>query len=115
MYDDGVTNLPSVSSGPDRIYNEIYDFGPGDFNKIPVGCPYIYGFGTNEIGWDVKAPEKEGCTPVSPFVPDYKGTTNVLTTNSKYYTLANYSGGPNPSLDPARYIFPGDSSDPLAF
>jgi hypothetical protein len=115
MYDDGVTNLPSVSSGPDRIYNEIYDFGPGDFNKIPVGCPYIYGFGTNQIGWDVKAPEKEGCTPVSPPVPDYKGTTNVLTTNSKYYTLANYSGGPNPSLDPARYIFPGDSSDPLAF
>lgn len=116
MYDDGVANLPSVSSGPDRIYNEIYDFGPGDFNTIPVGCPYIYGFGTNEIGWDVKAPEKEGCTPVSPPVDDYKGTTNVLTTNSKYYTLANYSEGPNPpSLDPARYIFPGDNSDPLAF
>ena len=119
MYDTGLTALPLASSGPDRIYNEIYDLGPGSnqgSDPLPQNnCTYNYGFSPGQIGWDVKNPREPGCTPVSPVVPDYKGTTNRDTTNSKYYTLANYTGGYNPSRNPARYIFTGDASDPLAF
>jgi len=121
MYGTGVDKLPLASSGPDRIYNEIYDLGPGTnqgSNPIPQNnCTYEYGFGAGQIGWDVKNSETKGigCTPVPGQTP-FKGTTSLLTTSSKYYTLANYTKDSNPSLDPARYIFPGGSSaDPLAF
>ena len=120
MYGTGVDNLPSASSGPDRIYNEIYDLGPGSNQGKPIplnNCTYGYGFESGQIGWDVKNSETTniGCTPVRGQTP-FKGTTNLLTTSSKYYTLANYTKDSNPSQDPARYIFPGGSSaDPLAF
>ena len=84
-------------SGPDRIYQEIYDLDPTGLNAREADilydncCDYYFGFESlGQIGWGVKitqnVPGKDpnaisGCwgsnCPTNQTTPNYKGTTDT--------------------------------------
>jgi hypothetical protein len=111
MFTNGLDNLQKESKGPGRVYQECYDKGP----DVSKQCPYKYGFLNGQKGWDVKGHKSFNFCGTN-FTP-FKGTSDMNTTASKYYTLANYiePGKGYPANAPWLYIVPPDGSDPLRF
>jgi len=120
----GNNNITVDNVGPDRIYQEVYDSDPTAAKcKGQPGRPYPdnqrccdYDFGKNpgEIGWGVKItqpvpgkPAAQNC-PKNNDTPNYQGTTDISTTNSKYFTLYNL----HPSTAASRVI-PHNDIDPF--
>jgi hypothetical protein len=120
----GNNNITVDNVGPDRIYQEIYDIDPTAAKcKGQSGLPYPdnqtccgYHFGSNsgEIGWGVKItqevpgkPAARNC-PTNNNTPNYQGTDDISTTNSKYFTLARLQA---PSA--ASSVIPDNDIDPF--
>ena len=119
----GNNNITLDNVGPDRIYQEIYDLDPtaakckGLNPSYPNNqrcCDYDFGKNSGEIGWGVKItqpvpghPAARQC-PTNNNTPNYKGTTDTGTTNSKYFTLAKL----NPTTA-ASSVIPHNPIDPF--
>ena len=121
----GNNNITVDNVGPDRIYQEVYDSDPTAAKcKGQPGLPYPdnqrccgYDFGKNpgEIGWGVKItqpvpgkPAAQNCPKNN--TPNYKGTTDPSTTNSKYFTVAKTYPSTAASL-----VIPDNDIDPFGF
>jgi len=119
----GNNNITMDNVGPDRIYQEIYDLDPtaakckGLNPSYPNNqrcCDYNFGSNSGQIGWGVKItqpvsghPAARQC-PTNNNTPNYKGTTDISTTNSKYFTLAKL----NPT-SAASSVIPDNDIDPF--
>ena len=122
----GNNNITMDTVGPDRIYQEIYDLDPtaakcsSSYPNDALCCEYDFGKNLGEIGWGVKITQNVSGKDIGPptygarncptnnNTPNYKGTTDPSTTNSKYFTLAKKF----PSTA-ASQVIPNNDIDPF--